>query len=709
MTWQPTYSEVAEWGRPRVVVDGHDISFFRGVPIGWPDYQLIDPYGHGAASFNLPMVAEHEIPASGETNPDMPWLRTGGLVDIWQVLHGENVSCVWSGFVTRFANDNGRVSVECAGELVGRLANTDRQRRVVRRTLDIGELIGMSIYTTNYHYRVPEPLVVGRNMDNTGGAGQTNLDYVESMLPHAFNDDTDADRTIMPTAERRVYEWRDRDDTTVHATIFLGSQGIADDLSEDATEKPNRYYGQGIDPDGMRWSNTVYPNLGEEYVPDFPGTLSLGDEDADGDEDAPIFVMTSELAADPYLRNEDIGHTFTREVKEAVEELQRDAGLPVTGIVDLATWRAVWGDGDERQSFNQALVLPLAADPAVVPLLRAGNGTIVGVNPDFDRSVFRKDRSLDYGEGVTLQLARRHARRMLRRTLGGAVVGTITLDADVWAGDVTHADVTGGDAEPMSRLDLDAGMNVRIRNFKGNPKVHAVAVDVSGNAEAPPSVRLTVDQQARNASELEAMIHADRQAQRRPEARRHSLLRRSHFSLDALGIWDGGSGAGVIRKRPIPGGQWYLTTTPGCQEGSIGAVAMYCRDASARFAVRVFRNQITVDEIVAHLGNAPLEQWGDGTYTALTDPANDDWLYPEGQKYPNLVYAAGGYHQACGYSPRVEYNASDEETGAPLNGVFRETGNWPIACNPLLWVAVWADRDTNLRGRFYLQAESGSA
>ena len=78
--------------------------------------------------------------------------------------------------------------------------------------------------------------------------------------------------------------------------------------------------------------------------------------------------------------------------------------------------------------------------------------------------------------------------------------GTITLGTDVVVGDHTHAENAPEGA--MSRLDLNAGQNIRLHNFDGTTKFHISGIDVDSDL----TVRLRVDTKARDLLTL-AQIH----------------------------------------------------------------------------------------------------------------------------------------------------------------------------------------------------------
>lgn len=704
------------YGRFRVLIDHTDVTWFRGIPTRVVNYQLTDPFGYGPAQLALPQVTSFEVPRdSDHPNADLPWLRKGALVDIQKVsgatwdgtkwTGGTVEKTVWSGFIVTLHATRGFVSLDCAGELSGRMSLTDRQIRVIQQYLDIGELIRQGWLLTNVSYRFdPNHFTVGRNLSNRAGANQSNLDYVNYLLNFART--SDGDWTLMPKAgQYRVFEPRIRDLTTIDFSVDLGASGIDEDLSDDATEQPNRFYGSGISRWGEAWENICYPNLGEEVVPDFPGLLTFGMTDADTTPTGMITVMQYEMVATPYFSAADRSGVFDQATLDAVKAIQTDAGLTADGEVDSATWQAIYGDGYQQQSFAQAWKLPLAADPRTVPLLRAANGNIIGKNPDYDQRVLRVDRSEDFGDNADKDAARAVCQRDLNRSLGPNWLGTITLTSDAATGDYSYGDTL----TPLSGLDIEAGMNGKLRHFAGaNPTMHVSAVTVSNDSGDKPMVQLMVDEQGRDPLTLEEIIERRAESRAHPGRVKVGRRRGSSFPLSAIQGWYGEDGAGILRTQDLKGGQWNILATPGAQEGIIRAFELHLRDPVTTFAVGVFSVPVT-GGLTLRIPD-PLGERTDG-YTWVTDPAHRDFFYRQSPLRDRLLYGSGAFGQSCGYGHGRETDDSGNPTGDPVNGDFYAVGNWPVACdpgNPLIFVAIWPVDDCTMdEGGLFIQLTQG--
>src|SRR3546814_10518278 len=113
--------------------------------------------------------------------------------------------------------------------------------------------------------------------------------------------------------------------------------------------------------------------------------------------------LTTKLAAMGFLT---ITQTFdysvyTSAVASAVKVIQRRAGLTVNGTTNSATWDAVFDISATGYSLTGAHVAPLYADPRTQPYLYTANGSVAGLNPDYDATVPVVHRTIAFGPGVT--------------------------------------------------------------------------------------------------------------------------------------------------------------------------------------------------------------------------------------------------------------------------------------------------------------------
>jgi hypothetical protein len=605
----PTVLRESEWGRVRITVSHTDVTYFRDKPAQVADYQLLDPYGYGPATLRFPQVTFWELPDFGTGS--LSWLTKNAPVRIQRVSNGEPRELKWLGHIDAFDFDeSGALVCDCSGELVGRMDKTQRTQRLVRVVNDAGSMARIALSIQNRSYRLKGSAAdwgrTGIPLENTGGAMGTNLAFLDYVLANTVDEDLNS-WTILPTDDDpEEFDLVQRDTTTVHATAYLGARGVSARLRDDQLEQPTRMFGEGVAPDGARWRGAEYPNLGPEVPPPYPyndgrtfGAIGL--TDADTDTGAGVSVLEDELLGSGLLGLEERSTTWSRRTTEAVEEVQRRAGLPVTGRVDPATWTAVWGDGTDQQRLTQARIFPLAWQTETEKWLYSPNGSRLGRNPAHDRRVPRIERMVSFGEGVSKRRAAKWLRREMRRANGDNWRGTISLTSDVLAGEHTF----GQPGTPMSRLDLAAGMNIRVKRFGSatGMLMHIASVQVSGLDGDSPSVELAVDTQFRDAIGLAEMLERDKAARRDPARRWLAQHRRSAMPSDALVGWDREAGAGVVRRTELTGGQWNVIPVVGGQAGEIQRVDLQTRDSATEFICAVFARQVRPGELQARVGD----------------------------------------------------------------------------------------------------------
>lgn len=625
----PTTLREVEWGRIRILVANHDVTYLRDKPAQVTDYQLLDPYGYGPATLRFPQVTFWELDGFG-TGP-LSWLAKNAPVHIDHVHAGEHRRTMWVGHIDAFDfDDDGALVCDCSGELVGRMDKTVRTQRLVRGVHDAGHLARIALSIQNKHYKLSGSADawsrVGVPMENTGGGLGTNLAFLDYVLANMVDEDLTA-WTIMPTtADPRTFDLHRRDYTTVDATVYLGARGVQVRLRDDQLEQPTRMFGEGVGPKGDRWRGAEYPNLGPEVVPPYPyndgrtfGSVGLTDDDTDTG--AGIRVLEDELLGSGLLDLEDRNGEWHLDTTRAVEEVQRRAGLPVTGRVDPDTWHAVFGDGADQQRLTQAHIRPLVWQDATERFRLSPNASVIGRNADYDRNVARIERLVSFGEGVTKARARRWLRREMNRAGGANWRGTITLTSDVLEGDHTF----GEPGTAMSRLDLTAGMNIRVKRF-GSPSgmlMHVASVQGSGLDGDTPQVELAVDTQFRDAITLAEMLERDKAARADPARRWMNQQRRSTIPSDAMIGWDREAGAGFVRRTPLTGGQWNVVGVIGAQAGEVQRIELTTVNSPAEFICAVFARPVRPGQLQQRIGD-PFLDVEPGAVWQRTDVA--DWL-----------------------------------------------------------------------------------
>jgi hypothetical protein len=472
------------WGSFRLIVGSKDVTRFRDVPAQIGGYQLQEPYGYGPADFSFPQITSLEVDQWG--TGDLAWFDAGKTVTLVQVNEtGARVRLVWKGFISLIDITDDGTAIHCDGDASGRLSMLDKHPELFTWVKDAGLLLADAFRKARLTTSPQLGTDTGIELDERRLSGGSLKDYCDGILAQSMKANGDQ-LTVMPDADgaRYVQTWKDR--TTVHASVFNVAAGVSLDLSRDLQEEPTTFYGSGRDSDGTLWVNGKYPGLIQGDPPPFPGTLSLGDS---GDD---VQTLQSKLVGMGYLSREDsAGNDFDAETEEAVKDLQDDAGLAETGVVNSATWDALFDLDDTGLSLRQAYQAPLAQLSAVRKWNRTSNGSKASMNDGYDPARIEVDRTLDgFGD-------KKHARRWCKRELskvqtGKNYVGTITLSTDVVVGDHTHAE--NAPEGVMSRLDLAAGQNVRLHNFDRTTLFHVSGVAVDSDL----TVRLAVDTKARD-------------------------------------------------------------------------------------------------------------------------------------------------------------------------------------------------------------------
>lgn len=613
------------WGSFRLIVGGKDVTYFRDVPAQIGGYQLTEPYGYGPADFALPQLTPFEVDSWGVAGTGLKWMGNGKPVKLLQVDgDGTLVRTVWEGLVTASEVTTAGVWLHCDGKASGRFAMRAKLPELFAVRHPVGRKIYAAFQQINLLLTPYLGGLIGDTVDGRGYSGSY-LDYVDGLLSQTI--DTDGTQyTVMPHANG-TWHLGLKDTTTVDCTAHYGAAGVDIDLTDDLTEAPNTVYGSGVAPDGLVWVNGRYPGLIQGAAPDYPmdddSAFGEGTHDGDTDSGDGITVMVQKLIGMGYVSRVDRPGGYDSDVTSAIEELQDDAGLTVNGNMNPNTWDALFDEGVTGFSLAQAFVQPLAQKPAVKKWLRTANGSLAGRNPDWNPAIPQVDFAVDHGTGVEKSRARRYSQGVIHRAEGKNWAGTVILTSDVFAG--VHA--YGDDPTPMSRLDVNAGMNLRLRNFDSGTLFHIAVVNVSSDT----SVTLGVDTQARDAATLGEVIA------RRIESRQNPARqwKRQHLAgANVRHVEFSEVGGLVFNKIVCPGNEWTVFPVIAGQAGSVGRVRIQTTDADAAFCVAITAQKVSPSFWHSKIGN-PLAG------VALDDISLNDG----GQDYvspPDVVISGGG-------------------------------------------------------------------
>lgn len=676
--------------RHRVIIGGVDVTWFRGVETPEPSYQLAEPLLWGPATISLPQIAAAiEQLGVGE----LTWLRKGASVVVQRVddATGTVVATDYRGIVVDFDISGRELAVGCGGHAQGRAAMRNVQTPIFSSVRDVGRWAYHAIKSLGLTFKPRLGPETGVELGRHGGT--SHLEHITELCARA-QARSGRRWTIMPTSSRRpVYRMVEKDTTTVHATVFVDDARTVPRLRSDLAEEPNRIYSTGVTPDGQRVRFGVYPGLKQTKPAPYPfengRVFGAGTTNGDTDTGDGITVMIRRLALFGYLKLPDTPGGYDIDVTRAVRALQEDAGLLTSGDMTTLAWEALFDVTATGFDLSGSRIEPAAQRRAVRRWRRTPSGAIIGRNPHYDPAMLKVDRNVDMGSGMRRQLIRDWSKVELDDSDSSNWVGTIDITTGaVLAGDVpVGADIT--EADVLDVRDLRPGMNLRLANFDGGTLVHVAGINHPGSEGA---VSLTVDTRARDALEVWEVIARNRETRSDPSRAWRTDARSSTIAKDSIDTWD--EVGGILGSRlECPGRAWTIFEVVAGQEGSVSRLQLETAPVS-EFVVAVFGSRIgprRLTALVPHpLGAEGAKAWENRVL----------------EREHQLLYAAGDKADPCGYHP-----------GSKGRGANLLTGRWRDAAgfsyragpNPVLYVAVWPDRDTHiLPGRImWNQLEAG--
>lgn len=670
--------------RHRITIGGVDVNFLRGVPTPEMDYQLLEPGMYGPGSLLLPQVYGYmEEPGEG----DLAFLYKHAPVEQHQVDdEGNVVSTDYKGLVISWDITDDGFRIETGGELTGRLALTEKQIPLYRNVYDLGRQVALMVK----NHGAPFQPVGGPDTGiETAGEGGTGYLDAFNRLNALGVTKTGAQYSTMPD-ENGIYRFERKDLTTIHATCYAHDGQLPANLRRDFSEEQNRFYGTGVTPSGMRVLNAVYPDLAlQNAVPDYPkaggSAFGVGTTDAETINGDGITVMVNALHRNGFLDAADAAGGYDDDVADAIQEVQRRAGLSIslTGDMNQATWRALFDQDANGYSMRGSTILPMAQDPATNRWRRGASGAIIGRNHAYDPSVVPVDRSVDFGTGFRKPQMLRWAKRELAESDAPNWVGTITVET----GALIAGDHTPGDpiTEIIPATSIKPGMNVSLPLFMGGVVVHVSGVSVSGGR-----VTLSVDTRARDTIAVWEVIRRNRESRRNP----HRAWIRSHLSSgnisDAITEWS--EAGGKINDVDLPGGQWTAFPVVVGRSGTVGRLKI--------------RTQAPTEFWMCVLGQGDKEHIERKLERRIGDPSTEggaeNWVDEDVldtlDRENLLLYVAGTPEAPCGYWPApVE---SIGEGSAFLTGKWQANAGFEYRTGPanIIWVAVFPANTTKIPG-----------
>jgi peptidoglycan hydrolase-like protein with peptidoglycan-binding domain len=657
VTWEPTvYRDI--WATDlRLVIDGKDVTYYRETLAQVGGYQLQEPYAFGPADFAFPQVTIFEVDKHGIGS--LGWLRHGARAALRPIIDGAYGDPVWAGVVTSIQATNDGTNVHCDGDVSGRLALRDKQPPVFSFRKDFGLIAFDALLACGVRmlpYLGPH---TGIERFNVGG-GTDYLSDVNELLASALTADG-GQWTIARQATGRRYEMRLKDTTTIDASVFLGAYGVTLDVTRDVAEEPTTFYGYGTDPTGQKITNARISNLFEGPPADYPFTggtpFGLGTTDADTDTGAGMYAMLRKLVGMGYLsRAEAADSLYDADTVDAVQALQRDAGLTASGTMNPATWNALFNVTVTGRSLYGARVFPMAQLSAVRRFHYTANGSVDTANPNWDPTRMPVDRTVDHGGGVWKQHMMRFSQRLLAQTHDEKNwVGVLNLDgADVFTGNVGPATV---DPTPMSRLDLREGQNIKVVGFDGAYTLfHISGINVGSDR----NLSCAVDTRARDLLTLGQIIERNKVSRASPSRDFKQSIRRPN-ALNTMVVSN--ELFGLVDEWPLAGNRWNRVLVPCGQSGSIDRVRVHLRDEKVPFVMGVTVRNISPSRMDAIAGSNPLDTDSKWKKEHVQNRLKNSYLF---------LYTAGQATQPLGYYPRRHRGDNDVVTDAPVTGSWED-------------------------------------
>jgi hypothetical protein len=457
-----------------------------------------------------------------------------------------------------------------------------------------------------------------------------------------------------------------RDETTVHYTVFLGGYGIKPDLSSNLIDRPTTQYGCGRFNNGGLWFCAKAPGLIDAPAPDFPGEISSATAD---DDDRINDWQSILIGAGGYLDRDDaVGGGFNSATIEATKDLQEDADLPATGVVNEATWNAAFNSDVTGYSLQQSHAAPLARIREVQQFLYTPDGARYAENPEYNPDRPPVEEFIDYGVFPKARARKLARARITRLQAAKAWAGTIRLNdkVSIFAGDYEHGDP---DPEIVHWMTPMAGKNVMFRGWDGDVLLH-----IATDSKDENGTTLTVDSMARPALEVRQIVERRREGRQNPG----KTFLRQHRGVDLGGIgeWLAEIGGEVSRRVELPEDEWVVFPVIAGDEGQIERVRLQLTE-TVEFALAIFCKPVTASWVQGIVGN-PFDS--DGWDKAAVRNALDRRVMLEGW---------GNAEQPCGYGRKAKTD------GGTLSGLFVDQGGLPYR--------TFSDEDVNngKRGLLY--------
>lgn len=689
----PVFKRENAW-RPRYVMGSKDITYWRG-GVTVSQVQLVQPLAYGPAGITVHGATVRETPGYGA----LRFMRDGSPFRIdWVDDETEEVMIRgwYRGVVVGWRLRAGTWELDIGGQVQGRASLRNEQVKLVRGRSKASQQVAKAFRDL----RVPFTPAFGGGRENAFGpllwrsGGTGHLEHLLDIIAQSV-DRFGRQWTVMPDPDTGVYSMFRRDRETIHATCYFDDARVVPDLARDLAEEPNRVYAEAISVTGLRIRFAVYPGLKQGDPPPYPEVVSgpidprgwgEGTENADLSDNLGVTLLVDRLIIVKRLDLDDRPDGFDAEVTNAVQRIQRKAGLDETGYVNEATWNALYDVDVTGYSHRWAKIEPAAQDIRTQRWFRSATDAVVRRNPLYDPKVLLRDANLQMGPGKTVRQARTWAEQYL---YAGAVVeeDSIPILGRTWVGKIK---VPGGaviDGEhtpgtPIGTLrravELRPGMNILEPYFDapyapGGTLFHITAVDLDPDDGVP---ELTVDTRGRDYLQVWEVMDRNRETRHSPARVYYDQHRSSTMTKDAVQPWDKVAGL-LYQRQHLTANTWNVFPTAGGQEGTVRWIDIEMEEREAIWVMAVFGNRIGPNRLNRLIPDPFLDpdRWADED---VRRQLRNDF---------NLLEVYGDNDAPCGYWPK-NLSRSPE---AAITSRYRDDGGFSYFTDryDALYWAIW--------------------
>jgi hypothetical protein len=670
----------------RLVIDGTDVTFWRGARTPIPDWQYTEPFGYGPASFRFEGIGPHEILGEGA----LEWCRPDAKAKIQLVDHATQTihSTLWRGQLEDFVEDDNALQVIASGLWSGEASTRWLPNPLYGDSKDIGQLI----------WRLSES-VAGVRMLPTGGptTGLNNPRLGEMLHIEAVNlllqrarTRSKGPYTLTPTPwGTNKFRMVEKDTETIDATFY--GEGKQVNLQRVRAGEADRIFGRGTTPGGQRVRNGRYPGVlddPDETIdpPPYPffddSPFGVGTTDADTDTGDGVTIMLVRMQTYGLLAREDVeAGTFNEAAAAGVVRLQHMAGVLVApefaGDMTTDTWAALYAVGRIGSSVWWSKIEPMAQAGWTRRWNTSADGSILSRHDGFDPDRRIVDKANDYGVWRREQMFD-FSDKDLDEQQTPNIFGEVDFSdhGGLLRGSVDPGTVVT-DADFMHQLELRPGMNIRFPFTRwGDIVLRFPTFSITGGSS--PKVTGRGSTRPVDSLPLYESLNEARAARRNTDKLWWNQ-NRSSSKVSDVGEFD--EIGGQINPVPIEADTYKVFRVLAGQIGMIEKLRIRTSEDESEFVVAIFGLPITAGKLAS----------------VCPDPLNDKQGWIDSMDDLNdthrLLYIAGEPGDPGGYSP-----GRKSEGHALTGNLFDEAGfayktSQPDKFRPWLYVAVYANQD----------------